>query len=590
TPQNSRQSISGASAAASMIVRVQSAPTASAKLTQMQLGLHHNTRGPVDASAAATGITVPRSGHVGVPEKVFLDRIAPIMCPTYPKGTASWYNSIDTNSAGSVTWVKFARYLQTYYEAVRAKAQRDATLSQHVRYDDIPIGRLQRGPPYRAIQVRESRTQFFLLCTDGCARAVSKDTMKAVDIVHYADPGDPHPIDIKVQLERNQLYVCLPNGFVFVYDITGHLTRQGNITRVFRIGEDHPYNDKGWDKNGGIAVMPKLAKFDPLHMQLPDNGSKYREIPTAIVTGCDVFPLSLHAHCRCGAVRVSLCVCGGLGVVARGQLTCVDPYQETPGSKDQLFFAGFEHGHIALYRPPAVCPVVSAPRKASFMAQPHNDRMTCLRYCNTFPDLRGLLTSSEGGHLALLDVDTAEVVVTFRDQLSDTMTLSDGGGWVNGCRPVHAFDVSQQMPIIGSCGHMRGVTLWSATMRRKIGSFHDHRGPVHSLCFNQSAYHLITIGGDRTMRIWDIRTMKAVQVVVDRERVDSQFFFWSHAWSDSMVRHNEAKNWVVSRPPRSCAQSLFQSVGVSPYHHRRGSYDEDMGHSHNESCASCRRS
>lgn len=493
---------------------VRSAPpdsSSAAKLRTMTMGLH-------DPSTSQKPLLANKAKSTGIPEIEFLRRCAPILCPSYPAGVSSWYSAIDSEGTGAVTWAKFVRYLQSTCEELRTSLHREEQLAKHVRYSDIPLGHLQSSPPYRVLRVQQSQVSFYVLCSDGNVREVSKVTLKVSDVVHYHDVCDPHPTDIKFCSERSQLFVALPTGIVFVYDTTGHLNRQGNILKIFRTGQRHPYDERGWSHTGGVATMSKTTKFDPLHMMLPEKGVRIREMPTALEAMCDVFPLALSG-CSCGRAMGGLCICK-FKSIPPGQLCVVEP--AFSGTKDPYFFAGFDSGHISLYKPPMVCPVVRAPRKTAMISKPFDARPTCLKYCDTFSDLRGLLASSSEGHLSLLDVETSDVVMTFRDGRDG---YDDGGGWLHGCRPVDRFDVSKQMAVVASCGSMRGISLWSASMRRKLVTFHDHRGPVQSLCFNQDLFQIVSIGTDRTLRVWDIRNMKPLQVLVDRgERVDGQMY------------------------------------------------------------------
>lgn len=471
-------------------------------------------------TAAQSDARIAKEGSI--PERNFVELLGPTLCGSFPKDVLAWYSSVDTNGTGQVTWAKFSRYLQQSIECHRMASKNDELLATCLRYNDVPLDPTLRSPHFRVTRVCDGgRGAFFILCTDGCVREVCKKTLKVTDVVHYSEEsGEPHPVDVRWSAERNQLFVALPTGFVYVYDTTGHLSRQGNILKAYRIGPALSYDVKGWNHTGGTAPMVKTVKFDPLHMEWPDNGQRLQEIPRFLRSTIDVIPLSQHPGCRCGGSN-GLCLCPPL-TLRDANISSIEPYQEVQGSKDPIFFVGFDNGHVALYKPPMVQPVVSGSRKASIIVRPFESRVTCMKHCDTFSDLRGLLSSSSDGDLSLIDIETCEVVMTFRDARdSSEVAATDGGGWLNGTRPVSRFDVSRKSPLIASCGHMRGVSLWSATMRRKVASFHDHRGPIMGMCFNCHTNHLLTTGADRTIRVYDIRMMRAVQVIIDRERPDT---------------------------------------------------------------------
>ena len=59
------------------------------------------------------------------------------------------------------------------------------------------------------------------------------------------------------------------------------------------------------------------------------------------------------------------------------------------------------------------------------------------------------------------------------------------------------------------CGHVGGtVTLWSPNMTTSLVKMLCHRGPVSGVAVDQTGRHLVTIGADKQMKVWDVRTFK----------------------------------------------------------------------------------
>jgi WD40 repeat protein len=466
----------------------------------------------------------------GMPETIFLDKIAPVLCPDYPRDVHAWYGMIDATGTGFVNWSKMSQYLLTLCEESSKQSKEADSLALSLQYKDIPESPGGPSPSYRVLRAIDGKRFFYVLCSDGHVRELSKVTSQVVDTIHY--PDGTMPIDIKWCPERNQLFVGQPNGVVFCYNTTGHLSRQGNVIKAYKVGASGVSISTKYGMSqpvtGGstaIVTIPKTVKFDPLHMELPSTGKRIVKTPATVVADIETTVLATTAVCRCLASVNASVPCTCTASVGHSHLSAIEPYMDDPSSKDPPFFAGFDTGHVALYRPPLIwgsITVMSTPwRKAAIILTPHRARITHLQYCDTFSDLRGLLSSSAEGHITLNDVESGETLMTFQDAPEIDSWREDGGGWIDGHRPVSRFDVSRQQPIIASYGHMRGVSLWSASLRTKLATFNDHRGAITSVCFNNDVNQLATIGEDRTVRIYDIRTLRSLQVIVDRERLDS---------------------------------------------------------------------
>jgi U3 small nucleolar RNA-associated protein 7 len=103
-----------------------------------------------------------------------------------------------------------------------------------------------------------------------------------------------------------------------------------------------------------------------------------------------------------------------------------------------------------------------------------------------------LTTIGQQGVLRYQDTSTGEIVAMHRTKLG----------------PCKAMTHNPRNAVV-LCGHAGGtVTMWSPNMTTPLVKMLCHRGPVHSLAVDRSGRYLVTVGSDKQMKVWDVRTYK----------------------------------------------------------------------------------
>ncbi|KAI8855313.1 NUC141 domain-containing protein [Chytridium lagenaria] len=116
--------------------------------------------------------------------------------------------------------------------------------------------------------------------------------------------------------------------------------------------------------------------------------------------------------------------------------------------------------------------------------------------CLEFLPYHFLLASvGKPGRLMYQDTSTGQIVAEHKTRLGECKAMRQN--------PTNA---------ILHLGHNNGtVTLWSPSMTEPIVKMLCHRGPVQSLAIDRSGTYMVTAGLDGQMKVWDVRTYKAVE-------------------------------------------------------------------------------
>ena len=62
-------------------------------------------------------------------------------------------------------------------------------------------------------------------------------------------------------------------------------------------------------------------------------------------------------------------------------------------------------------------------------------------------------------------------------------------------------------------GHGKGVvTMWTPNMREPVAKMLAHRAPVRAVAVDRGGNYMATAGTDRSLKLWDVRQFKCLQV------------------------------------------------------------------------------
>ena len=81
---------------------------------------------------------------------------------------------------------------------------------------------------------------------------------------------------------------------------------------------------------------------------------------------------------------------------------------------------------------------------------------------------------------------------------------------------VNAFVYSPKHRFMASCGEERHIILWEPFTLGRLTDLIGHNTSVTNLDINEDRFHLISLGTDKVVRIWDTRSYNCLQVITDR--------------------------------------------------------------------------
>jgi WD40 repeat protein len=128
----------------------------------------------------------------------------------------------------------------------------------------------------------------------------------------------------------------------------------------------------------------------------------------------------------------------------------------------------------------------------------HKGAITKVKY---YSDLNYLLTSSLDGFLHVHDLK-----LDYKGEKS--FALHQKG--------VNSFIYSPRHRFIASCGEERHILMWDPFTLGVLSYLYGHNTSVQDLALNEDKNHLISLGTDKVIKIWDIRSYACIQTLFDK--------------------------------------------------------------------------
>ena len=131
--------------------------------------------------------------------------------------------------------------------------------------------------------------------------------------------------------------------------------------------------------------------------------------------------------------------------------------------------------------------------------QIHKGWITKLRF---YSDLNYIVSASLDGFIHIHDIED----LSYKE--NKTFNLHQKG--------VNSFVYSSKHRFIASCGEERHIIMWDPFTLGALSYLYGHNTSVQDLTLNEDRYHLISLGTDKVVKIWDIRTYACIQTIFDK--------------------------------------------------------------------------
>lgn len=434
----------------------------------------------------------------GMPKEEFIDRVAPLLCPSYPDEVDTWYDTVDADASGFVSWMKLSAVLLGQAEQGDLAAQKMSTeLEQNHLYQTVP--RLARRPIKSVVQLCKfdgHRRRLLVGTEDG---AVSEVDLNDPDLplartIHHGDGSTL--LDMDVCPSRGQLLTASTTGHMFTYDLTDTYTsRTAWLVRAF---QPSPASEK--ERATAIASVPKTLPYDPHRMV----GARPRgfaqqvrgrlatvDVPFTILNR-DARKMRIGEH-----VLSSCCLAPELYVPSAGlHSDHVSP-----------IVMGTVSGHVCWY--PAVASLANTTHTNTpavdprLCWHPHTDNVTAVRMSSEV-SFYGVLSASLDGTANLFDVRHEGTTWTVRTPHCHK---------THGRHPVTGIDLCPSRSLVATWGRSRTVNLWTFHAQHRVAALTDHPEPVVAAAFCDQYMQLVTLAEDDILRVWDVRTQRVLQTL-----------------------------------------------------------------------------
>ena len=123
----------------------------------------------------------------------------------------------------------------------------------------------------------------------------------------------------------------------------------------------------------------------------------------------------------------------------------------------------------------------------------HKGWITKIKYYN---DLQYIVSSSLDGMIHIHDIEN----LVYKE--GRTFNIHQKG--------VNSFIYSPMHRFIASCGEERHILMWDPFTLGVLAYLYGHNTSVQDLALNEERFHLISLGTDKVVKIWDTRTYACI--------------------------------------------------------------------------------
>jgi WD40 repeat protein len=172
---------------------------------------------------------------------------------------------------------------------------------------------------------------------------------------------------------------------------------------------------------------------------------------------------------------------------------------------EEFVLIGMSNGSVRLY----IIPVshLRIVRK-HYVMQLHSDRV---RKLQVIPFLDGLMSCSDDGTILLTSLETGQLLKSYTKNGHQSSVLS--------------FSFSLKYKMMVSCAAERGGLVWDYLQESPVARLEPHTCPLLGCSINDADGHIITVGVDNSVMIFDVRSCRLLQTFHERTNLFSACIF-----------------------------------------------------------------
>eukprot|EP01063_Lacrimia_lanifica_P005751 TRINITY_DN13485_c0_g1_i1.p1 TRINITY_DN13485_c0_g1~~TRINITY_DN13485_c0_g1_i1.p1 ORF type:complete len:1502 (+),score=533.36 TRINITY_DN13485_c0_g1_i1:41-4546(+) len=463
-----------------------------------------------------------RTEGVGFSESEFVKYFAPVFCAdTDPALIKIWFLQIDENADGRIDWDEFSAFLSKQCQRTINRAKPSLYATKCIGTPNPPLPLLHA---INEIACNSALKELYTAASDGTVRIWDSNTLHHKGVLHYGNGSLVHTL--KYMPQTNQLIVGQHDRSTFVYHCgtnRGTKKAKAQIERVYRGLKELPADSNGYrpDFRPYHFQMQRLCEFDP-ECKLMERGCGQGILGLQGVENMDlVFPQALDSPAKqkarsqhlVGNHYIDATVMCGLDI----DVHCMEYLPQLGDSYPSPFIFGLENGAVQLWSLADKSGKSGEGGERTNVIHPyfkwsiHRDWVTHLMAA---PDLGGFISSSLDNTVRVFDLEKEEVAT----KLTAPPTSYASGSGYRKKGGVYSFDYSADRNLLCSVGVSREALVWNPKAAQCVCTLKDQKSALVGAKFIDSMAQLVTLGEDKVIKVYDVRTLRVIQSLTDKKR------------------------------------------------------------------------
>eukprot|EP01064_Diplonema_japonicum_P030692 TRINITY_DN5289_c1_g1_i1.p1 TRINITY_DN5289_c1_g1~~TRINITY_DN5289_c1_g1_i1.p1 ORF type:complete len:1317 (+),score=268.98 TRINITY_DN5289_c1_g1_i1:90-4040(+) len=437
---------------------------------------------------------------VGMPEKIFTERIAPILLPgAQPSLYPTMTSRIDTDANGVIDWEEFSSYLlMNQQQAGEAMDGFDKQYTYKPAAKQKSSQSAHKEPIHKIICTAD---KYFTASLDGTVKVWNSSNQSYMTTMHNdgAVAKSRYISDLAYLNVSNRIGVFQIDRTVTLYDAA--TTAIHKMYRGVEPGSKY-CSERYREVHDGEGMLmlaeggPPASDDDWMKLQAKDqNPVQQKMFPHIGRNRLTTEPKRIEVLPMDGLQYSPMCA----EVVTSSMQKRLFPHLSEP------VLLGLEQGWVQLYNFRRESGRESdLSLRVQQQWRPHTSWVTKIKVCDR---LDSLITLSMDQYLKVYNLEKSEEIQSLGGPNGACPTFGQKDAGILG------FDYNEDVNIIATWGAST-VLLWNPTMTNPTKL--AQKTPVVSVKFNPDSGHALVLTEDKTLSVYDVRSSKCVQQIVDK--------------------------------------------------------------------------